>query len=241
MPIPLIRYPLDITGINPDNFVNGEIHTLSNKPVRAIAPTYGAYFTESLKVFDNRTQQQLTRGVQYLCTELLQTPTEMYGKEISYLILIIDPAVSSDVIIQYQLLGGLYTRSGDAIINLYETIMRDERPVNWIDILNKPLEFTPTQHLHDGRDIYGFEYLVTALERIRNAIAISDVPVYENIMDWLAFELANINAQAGRMIATHDEAIAGIVNDKTMTPLRVKEVLNTFNGSRAKNYFLAQI
>lgn len=242
MPLPLIRYPLDTTGLNTDNYVNGEIHNLSNKPVRAIAPTYGAYFTESLKVFDNRTQHMLVRGTQYICTELLQTPTEMYGKEICYLILIIDPNVSSEVIIQYQVLGGLYTNSGDAIINIYETIMQDNRPINWVDVLNKPLGYTPTQHLHDGRDIYGFEYLVTSLERIRNAIVASDVPVYEGIMDWLSTELETIRNQTSfPKIATTQEALAGVVDDKLMTPLKVKEVLDKFVTNRAKNYFLAQL
>lgn len=242
MPLPIIRYPLDITGTNLDNFINGEIHTLSDKPVRALAPTYGAFFTESLKVFDNLNQHQLVRGTHYVCTELLQMPTELYGKEICYLILIIDPTISPEVVIQYQVLGGLYTHSSDAIINIYETIMKDNRPINWIDVLNKPLGYTPTQHLHDSRDIYGFEYLVTALERIRNAIITSDVPAYENIMDWLTQEIASIRQEANfPKIATTNEAVAGIINDKYMTPLRVKEVLDKLTANRAKNYFLAQL
>lgn len=242
MPTPTIRYPLDITGLNSDNFVEGEIHILSNKPVRAIAPRYGAFFTDSVVVFDVRTQKRLVRGLNYICTELLQTPTQMYGKEICYLILIIDPSVSGEVIIQYQLLGGLYTRSGDAILNIYETILQDNRPVNWIDVLNKPLEYTPTPHLHDGKDIYGLEYIATALERIRNAIVTSDVPAYESIMDWLNNELAVIKGQSySAAIATTQEAIDGVVNDRLMTPLRVNEVLKKYVSNRAKNFFLAQI
>jgi hypothetical protein len=193
---PVIRFPLDITGLNPDNFIDGEIHALSNKPVRVVAPTYGAFFTESLKVYDNRTQKLLVRGTQYLCTELLQIPTEMYGKELCYLIVIIDPTITPEVIIQYQALGGLYTRSGDALVNIYNTIMNDERPVNWLDVLNRPLEFPPTSHLHDIRDVYGFQYLVVALERLRNAVIGSDVPVYESIMDWLTQQITALrNAQ----------------------------------------------
>lgn len=242
MPLPIVRYPLDTTGLNLDNLVSDEIHTLSNKPVRAIAPTYGAFYTESLKIFDLQTQRQLVKGTQYLCTELLQTPTELYGKEICYLILIIDPAISNQVLIQYQVLGGLYTRSGDAIINIYETIMRDERPVNWVDVLNKPLGYAPSQHFHDSRDIYGFEYLVTALERIRNAIVSSNVPAYERVMDWLSLELDTIRNQANfPTMATTQEAIQGIVNDKYMSPLRVKEVLDKNGANKAKNYFLAQL
>lgn len=242
MPIPIIRYPLDPTGLNLDNFVNGELHTLTDKPIRAIAPTYGAFFTESLRIFDNQTQRQLIKGTQYVCTELLQTPTELYGKEICYLILVTDPAISSDVVIQYQALGGLYTRSGDAIINIYETIMKDDRPINWVDVLNKPLGYAPSQHFHDSRDIYGFEYVVTALERIRNAIITTDVPAYERVMDWLTLELDTIRNQANfPKMATREEAIQGLINDKYMSPLRVREVVEKMGTNKAKNYFLAQL
>lgn len=206
MTISIIRFPLDNTGINPDNFVNGEIHALSNRPVRAVAPKYGAYFTDSLKVYDNRTQQLLVRGTQYICTELLQTATEAYGKEICYLILIIDQTVSPEISLQYQVLGGLYTNSGDAIIKIYEAITKDERPVNWVNVLDKPIGFPPTQHLHDGRDIYGLEYIVTALERIRSAIVISDVPAYENMMEWTSNELTALrNVIAGKDLLIDEE------------------------------------
>jgi len=242
MPLPVIRYPLDTTGTNLDNFINGEIHTLSDKPVRAVAPSYGAFFTDSLKVYDNQNHHLLIRNTHYVCTEMLQTPTEKYGKEICYLILIIDPTISPEIVIQYQVLGGLYTRSSDAILNIYETIMQDNRPINWLDVLNKPLGYIPTQHFHDSRDIYGFEYLVTALERIRNAIITSDVPAYESIMDWLTIELDSIRNQANfPKIATSQEAIAGVINDKYMTPLRVREVLDKLTTNKAKNYFLAQL
>ena len=108
MDLPLLQYPLDPTGKNPDNLVHGEIHNLPNRNIRAIAPTYGAFFTEDLKVVDNVTQVELIKGTQYVTVDLVQTATEVYGKEICSVILIIDKNVNSSVLITYQALGGMY-------------------------------------------------------------------------------------------------------------------------------------
>ena len=59
MTIPIIRYELDTTGENPNNKVVGEIRSLSNNDLRAVAPSYGAYFTESLIVKDSELDEQL--------------------------------------------------------------------------------------------------------------------------------------------------------------------------------------
>ena len=50
MPQPVIRYPLDPTGVNPNNLVIGELAVLQTRPVRAITPIYGPFFSESVKV-----------------------------------------------------------------------------------------------------------------------------------------------------------------------------------------------
>ena|ERR1035437_5634663 len=239
----LTRYPLDPTGIDNNNLVVGEPHTLTANPIRTIAPIYGAFFTGSVEITDTVTGQLLINTVDYSCVELLQTPSEMYGKEICYIILIINPMIHDTVVLNYQVLGGLYCNSGISVANLYETITKDARPINWIDVLNKPSLFPPSPHLHDGKDLYGFEYLVSALERIRNAIVVSDVPAYESVIDWLTAELNIIKSHMPTVIdvATPTEALAGTLNDKLMTPLLVKEVIGLTVGRRARDYFLAQI
>lgn len=187
---PLLRYVLDPTGIDPNNYVNSEPHILPDGLfVRAVAPTYGAFFTESVKVYDAATNTLLTRGTQYTCTELLDLVTQAYAKEICYLILINDRAVSSNIRISYQALGGPYTRSADAIVNIYNNFKDDNRPMSWPSIVNKPNVFPPGPHLHDIGDVYGFEYLVFACERIRNAILLSDVPGYEKVLTYVTDQI----------------------------------------------------
>ena len=110
MPLPIIRYALDPTGTNSDNRVIGEIHTLTTRTIRAAAPLYGAYFTETLSVYDESTTRLLVRNVDYQCAELLQEATLRYGKEICLVVLIINPDVSNEIRLSYQVLGGDFSK-----------------------------------------------------------------------------------------------------------------------------------
>jgi hypothetical protein len=68
---------------------------------------------------------------------------------------------------------------------MYQNYLNDNRTVNWEDVVNKPLQYPPALHNHFLNDIYGFEYVVVALERIRNAIILSDVPAFESVIDYV--------------------------------------------------------
>lgn len=189
---PPIRYPLDKTGIRPENLVVGEPHELPNRLVRAIAPAYGAYFAESIIVRDLASGQQLTKGLHYKTAELLPFPTGAYGKEICGIILITDPSVSNNVEITYQALGGEYSTNSDAIVQLITNLQLDNRPVSFKDLTDLPSEgFTPAFHYHDIGDVYGFEYIVHAIERLRSAILIGDSASHQEIYDYIDSLLGN--------------------------------------------------
>lgn len=224
MPTPLIRYRLDPTGVNPDNFVNGEVKTLATTQIRAIAPTYGPFFTETVAVFDHGNGRVLVRGVDYKIVDLLQTATLRFGKEIAQVILIINPAVGSQARVNYQVLGGEYQSSSESLINLYESFLADGRPVDWTEVLNKPTQYTPTLHRHFLEDIYGYEPVVVALERIRNAIVLSDVPAFEALIDW-------VKANAGSCVIT-DPMVPEVRRDEQKLIS-----ITTSNNKNGQQYF----
>jgi hypothetical protein len=193
-PSPLYRYPLDGTGTSPDNLVVGEEHQLSNRTVRAIAPTYGGFFAESCVVKDLATSQPLIKGTDYYFGELFEFPTGRYGKEIFGVILITKPNVAG-VSINYQALGGDYSYSMDAIIAMIDSLNLGDRPVAWGDIIGRPTLFDPATHWHDAGDVYGFEYVVSALIQLRNAILTGDVASHDEIYRYID-TWANQNQQA---------------------------------------------
>ena len=174
---------LDVTGVNPANRIIDEPHTLSNTRVRSLVPMYGPVFAESVIVKDGA--RVLVRGSDYQIVELHSEATLLYSKEIASVILILDTNVSQIVSISYQALGGryLYNATDQAIGNLYQTVMNDNRPIEWKNVFNKPTEFNPTVHRHLIDDIYGFEPVVDYLERIKNALNLGQVSLVLEILN----------------------------------------------------------
>ena len=184
MSFPIIRYPLDPTGESQDNLVVGESHAMVRRNVRTIAPIYGAFYTATLVVRDGVTQLPLTSD-QYYAAQLLELPSARYGKEICQLIVISDPTVSDTVVISYQTLGGEYAVSAQAIVDMANALASDDRPVTWPALINKPQAFVPSHHLHDVGDLYGFEYVVSQLDRIRQAILLGDAEAHAEMYRYI--------------------------------------------------------
>lgn len=177
-----IRYALDTTGVNPDNLVAGERHTLSDLRNRIIAPVNGAFYTDGFIIKDKTSGRILVRGTDYVFAELYQTLTIKYGKEICALVVVTNTEVSSDVEITYQAVGDVYSRSSLPLKDLLEEISSNDYSKSLTDIRNKPTTFIPSPHVHDLGDGMGFEYLIYALERIRNAIVWADQAAVDSLM-----------------------------------------------------------
>jgi hypothetical protein len=190
----VLRYSLDPTGVNPDNLVSGEVKTMPNRKIRAVAPQYGAFFSKSLVVTDVATGKALTAD-QYYAAEMYEQPTLEYGQEICSIVMIVDPTVSSQVSLQYQALGGEYSSSQDAIINQLYNLSLDDRPVSWPNVVGKPDAFPPSPHLHDAGDLYGFEYVVQAIDRLRAAVLLGDTASHDAILRYVDAAIASIQTQ----------------------------------------------
>lgn len=208
----VFAYPLDPTGRNPANRVEGELHTLAPKKVRAVIPRYGPYYTASLRVYDNDTGVPLQRNTQYRCVELLQDASMQYGQEICALILIVDSTVSADIRIEYQVLGGYFTNDVTVLSTLYEAVVNDTRPVDWENVEDKPLMYPPTMHRHVLSDVYGWEPIVSVLERIRSAIVLSNVPAFEALLDYVDEQIQAYYTKIDDAVAV-SAGHAGLVNN----------------------------
>jgi hypothetical protein len=177
----IIKYPLDLTGVAPENRVMGELHTLQPGLNRSAVPRYGAFYTDSLVVRDTDTGQELAVNDQYLPIMYYADPSERSGKEVCAGVIVTDQEVSDEISIDYQVVGGDYANITQVIIDLIENLNLDDREVMWGDLLGRPDAFPPSKHLHDLGDIYGFEFMVQALEEIRQAILYGDVVSHDEI------------------------------------------------------------
>lgn len=181
MPINPIRYPLDLTGTSRDNLVLNELHTLKPTRVRAVALQNGAFYTASVVIRDVATARVLVVGQDYEFDNLYQMASEHAKAEVAAIIVITNTEVSNTISVDYQCIGGLYGYSTTAIMQQIEDLQLDNRKVEWGNIYNKPAVYPPAKHLHDIGDVYGFEYLVQAIQQLRHAIMVGDEGSHENI------------------------------------------------------------
>ncbi len=211
---PVIRFPLDPTGTNPNNLVINEAHALNTGvQVRAAIPMYGPFYAAGVVVTDAATNKPLAAN-QYSMVDLLQDATMLYGQAIYCTILITDTTVSNNITITYQVLGGEYQFSDQALQQIYSTLITDNRTIDWASVLNKPTLYPPSLHEHLLADVYGFESVVAAIERVRNAIVTSDIPTLQALIDWANKEWGPLS---GMTLLTAADVAAGLPVFKIVT------------------------
>lgn len=212
-----VKYPLDLSGVNPTNLVKQEYHELPLGKNRAFVTDYGAFFSESLRIIDQSTGVELIPRTQFKAVQLQEQATEKSGKEVCSIIVIVDEAVSDKVLVTYQAIGGDFSYSVDSLRTMIENLDLDSRPVAWGDLLGTPSSFPPSPHLHDAGDVYGFEYLVEAIEAIRHAIQIGNIGDIEALKTYIhstydeAVPKANVT-----------ETLEGLLDHLFVTPKKLK-------------------
>ena len=178
------KYAYDPTAAALANTVVGEVHTIGQGDVRTLVPLYGPFYAHTVNVYDRRTGTRLIHNVQYKTLYMDETLSLKTRHEVCGVIAVVDPTLpnSLEVDVHYQVVGGEYTDYQQLILEMLKTQTIDERGVAWGDIKGKPSLFKPTPHDHDVGDLYGWEYVVNQLTKIREAILISDKAVHEEII-----------------------------------------------------------
>lgn len=239
---PVIKYPLDLTGAAAGNLVQGEVHDLSNLSAKAFVLDYGPFYTRNLVVkslIDGSTLRPASIGStngQYVCTQLFTDMTLRTGLDICSVIVITDKTlpVNLQVSVDYQVLGGEYSASVDAIQQLIDSLELGNQPVKWTDILGRPVQFPPAPHYHDLGDVYGFEYIVAALERITQAIYVGDSAQLAAIYQYIDHEIASVQGDIATNAANLTAHLADFTNPHRVTAAQVG-LGNVSNYATASN------
>lgn len=189
MSFPIKRYDLDPTGVSPNNFVSQEEHVLGPKagPYHPIAPIYGPFYsdTDTFRVYVNG-NSLLAPGVDYWCTNLISDETAKFSKEVSEILIVKGRSEGDVITIDYQVVGGLIQNHSKGLVQLYQTFLKDNRPIDWSKGLKgKPETYPPAYHLHLLSDVVGWESMIVAIERLINALTLRNVPAFEALIDWV--------------------------------------------------------
>jgi hypothetical protein len=217
----VIKYPLDLTGTAPANKVAGELHSLEGIGNRAFVPNYGPFYTRSLVVRRASTNQILSRDTHYVAAQLFVEATLRSGQEVCSVIVIKDDSIGSDFVIDYQVVGGDYSTSVDAIVQMINALDLDHRSVEWAKIIGKPEKFQPAPHLHDVGDTYGWEYVVAELEAIRQAILVGDEASHREIYQYVDHQDGLITTDLSALRAEYDAHAADQTNPHNVTATQV--------------------
>lgn len=193
-PVPIIKYPLDLSGTNPTNLVTQEFHSIGPDYGRAIALDHGPFFTESLVVIERVSGRVLDPHDDYMVLQPYQEATRRTGQPVAAVIYVHNKQVADELYIDYQVVGGEFSWSIYAIKQLIEDLELDNRPVYWGDIIGRPLTFPPTPHLHPLSDTYGWEFIGYQLEEISRAILNGDVGAHEEMMRVINLQFDELRA-----------------------------------------------
>lgn len=228
----LLRYPQDLTGQNPDNLIKGETHELKDMRFRAIAPLQGAFYGDTVKIYDLIKGRELIRNKDFVTAEVLIDKTTLTGKPVNGIILVINRQVSKSVSVDYQCVGGDDTKNNQSIENLLKVEHDNVVSYNYLDMNKKPDSFKPTFHKHPVAEIYGFEYVVYLLEAIRNSIIWKKLDLTRELIHRVDNE---INAIIETSINNADEALNKFLADYRHNFRKENFGLNLIKNLRPSN------
>lgn len=182
----LTLLPLDLTGKKLSNRIDGEQHTLiqvSGKPHRLVVPYHGGFYSDHLVVFDDN-GVVLTKDKDYKVTYLYPELTELTGLAVYGMIVVINPAVTARVKLNYRAVGSHFGISTEELADVLEQLKTENLPFPWDAISNKPKEHPSDEHLHEFWQIYGFENMLGAMEYVRKSILQGRDAAYQHDVDY---------------------------------------------------------
>lgn len=227
----LIEHEFDPTGINSLNLINDEQHNNIDPFSRILAPEHGRFFTESLIVKNVVNNTQLVKDEDYICIEFEQRLSLRTGKEVCRGILIVNDTLLPPFTLTYQSVGGEQGYANSNLLAVLEDKKLMPLPIEWRDVTDKPAFFNPDEHLHDIREIYGFEYIVAALSRIANAINIGCFPSYSSLLSYIDAILLKIKIDMDKYL---DEKLESeMLKFKSIFTIRYFEINNLANLAAA--------
>lgn len=143
------KYPVDETGVHPDNLIQSEKHAIS--PLhRTIIPRQGYFYSNGLVA--RTANKVLVAGRDYRLDDLNDHLTKKTGKSIFASIIILDELLMGEVSITYQCYGTSDEFSQSYIAEMVKEL-NDPKKIDFQFVTNKPDYYPPEPHTHPAREI----------------------------------------------------------------------------------------
>lgn len=216
----ITQLPLDLKGTKVSNRIQNESRTMirvDGKPHRVVLPRFGAFFDESLKLYDGA--RPLVFGVDYTTTYLYRELTELTTKAVYAFIVIINAAVSNTIVLNYQAVGGNFGVNANELEALLDAVNPDNFRADWEDVVNKPTAFNAAEHHDEYWQLYGCDNTITVLNRVRDLLEKNDEAIVQELEDYTTvyFDQAKVRLeQEKELFRVHAEDMTNPhADDKT--------------------------
>lgn len=193
MSIKKIMMPVDYTGELASNRVAGEVHELEGSLNKLLVPYNGFFYTNNMRLYDDK-HQLLTREEDYECIYAnpevqMRTP----GLEVCGAIIIKPHIKTNTASLSCNYVGGSWANYTKAIEEALIALDLDKRSIDFASLIGMPEYFTAGAHIEDIGNVYGFEYLITAINRIKDTMSLNHSAESEQVADLLDGVITAIN------------------------------------------------
>lgn len=179
----IFQYPLDLTGKLTSNAVNIPITLGTGKVNRSFAFPAGPFYADSFKLRSvNSPATPYVRGTDY---ELIFAHTDYEklsrNQEVCMAVVVTNSKIPTDITVSAQVVGGPQSAAVEAIRQAIVSLNIDNKVVDFADLRNFPDTLPAAPTFKDIGDLFGFEYIITMLSGILDAIGSGDSTQLENI------------------------------------------------------------
>lgn len=189
-----VTYPLDMSGNNPANLIEGELHTVSEshfKDYFFIVPEFAPFYVDnfSLSISINGNITPLQEDVDYSFALQYVTGTRISGKAMYGAITLHNLNLNGILLMNYQTIGGDQIADRLLVLTTLADKAYNPRTTIWDILTNVPNSLPPSPHYQDYDQFLGQEELVTKLGEIRDAILTNSSLTQQEIQSF--FQLLN--------------------------------------------------
>lgn len=231
----IVTYPLDLKGVLTSNLTRHDIVLGAGTFNRAFAYPTGPFFADTFKLYEStKPNVPLVRGKDYQLILLNPELRKVTTREICSAVVVHNAAVSTDVIAVSQVVGGPYAANVDAIEQAINALDLDNRQIDFSDLSGVPEEFQTAPAYSDIGDVFGFEYIITIMAQILDALKVGDnaaVSQLEEVIEGMRSELSNmfqqhIDADGNVHALTRADLSVPSVSEMNTENLKLSEAIN---------------
>ncbi|QXO09614.1 hypothetical protein pEaSNUABM11_00190 [Erwinia phage pEa_SNUABM_11] len=181
----IYQYPLDLKGTLTSNAVTIPVVLGSGKVNRSFAFPAGPFYADSFRLrATNSPTTPYVRGTDYELIFAHPAYQKLSGnQEIVMAVVVTNSKIPTDITVSAQVVGGPMSANILAIEQAIAILDIDNKKVSFPDLIDFPDTLPGAPAFKDIGDIFGFEYVITMLSGILDAIGSGDSVQLEKIKD----------------------------------------------------------